>query len=58
MIFLYANLIDKIFITVEPIYFKTGIPAFSYINFHDIIPFFIERAFLIIKKLSMKKELF
>jgi len=43
--FLYANLIDKIFITVEPIYFKTGIPAFSYINFHDIIPFFIERGF-------------
>ena len=43
--FLYANLIDKIFITVEPIYFKTGIPAFSYINFKDIIPFFIERGF-------------
>lgn len=43
--FLYADLIDKIYITIEPIYFKSGVPAFSYINFQDLIPFLAKRGF-------------
>tara|TARA_Y100001935_G_C16958574_1_gene338297 strand:+ start:30 stop:569 length:540 start_codon:yes stop_codon:yes gene_type:complete len=43
--FLYAELIDKIFITVEPLIFEKGVPAFSYINFYDLIPFLKERGF-------------
>ena len=43
--FLYADLIDSMHITVEPIKFSEGIPAFSYINFKDIIPFFQEKGF-------------
>ena len=34
------------YITVEPLNFKEGVPAFSYINFSDIIPFFKEQGFL------------
>ena len=43
--FLYSNLIDSMYITVEPLNFKEGVPAFSYINFSDIIPFFKEQGF-------------
>ena len=43
--FLYSKLIDSMYITVEPLNFKEGVPAFSYINFSDIIPFFKEQGF-------------
>ena len=48
--FLYANLITKIYITIEPLYFKSGIPAFSYINFSDLISFFNVRGFRDVQK--------
>ena len=44
--FLYADLINKIYITIEPIHFKSGVPAFSYINFKDLIPFFSQKGFI------------
>ncbi len=43
--FLYAELIDIMYITIEPLEFSDGVPAFSYINFKDITPFFQEKGF-------------
>ena len=43
--FLYSNLIDSMYITVEPLKFNEGIPAFSYINSSDVIPFLREQGF-------------
>ena len=43
--FLYADLIDEIFITIEPLKFGKGLPAFSYINFRDLVPYLNERGY-------------
>ena len=43
--FFYAELLSKIYITVEPLKFNSGIPAFSYLNFHDLAPFFEAKGF-------------
>ncbi len=43
--FLYADLIDEIFITVEPLKFGKGLPAFTYINFRDLVPYLNERGY-------------
>ena len=43
--FLYADLIDEIFITIEPLTFNEGIPAFTYINFKDLTPYLEERGY-------------
>ena len=53
--FLYSDLIESMYITVEPLEFSGGIPAFSYINFKDIIPFFREKDFLINERVINKK---
>ncbi len=45
--FLYSDLIDTMYITVEPLEISNGVPAFSYLNFEDIIPFFQEKHFVI-----------
>ena len=49
--FLYADLIDSMYITIEPLEFLEGVPAFSYINFKDVIPFFNEKGFSTKEKL-------
>ena len=43
--FLYADLIDEIFITIEPLKFGKGLPAFTYINFRDLVPYLTERGY-------------
>ena len=49
--FLYADLINLMYITVEPLNFTKGVPAFSFINFKDVIPFFKDKGF------SIKEEI-
>ncbi len=48
--FLYLDVLSKIYITIEPLDFKSGIPAFSFINFNDIEAFLTTRGYSINKK--------
>ena len=41
--FLYLDVLSKIYITIEPLNFKTGIKAFSFINFNDLESFLIAK---------------
>ena len=44
--FLYLDVLSKISITIEPLTFTSGIPAFSFINFNDLEAFLITRGYL------------
>ena len=41
--FLKKNLIDELIITVEPIYFKEGLPLFSILNWKDFPNHFLKK---------------
>ncbi len=44
--FLYLDVLSKIYITIEPLNFNTGIKAFSFINFNDLESFLIARKYI------------
>ena len=44
--FLYLDVLSKISVTIEPLTFTSGIPAFSFLNFNDLDAFLITRGYL------------
>ena len=54
--FLYLDVLSKIYITIEPLNFNSGIKAFSFINFRDLEPFLNSRGYLVEKKILMKRQ--